>query len=780
MSNSIYDYTNWDLDYKDITSIFKNSLKIENTLKSIQSIFLNKRFADRIDYKPYFQRNYVWDGEKASYFIESILLGTEIPPLVMFKSSQNNEVIDGRQRYETLMKFIENETTLQGKGLQYLSTFSGCRYVDLDDETIDAFNNTKLRILQCSVSNEPSLSSEKEDKIKKEIFKRYNSGITPLKKEENARAQFMGEPISEAFKKRFEDKPGLLRLSEDLFLPKSMHLAAERDKLNIVLDRVRTLLALAEVPISDYAKSAHRYDIVNRFYELEIKKGNEEEIIEQYIRIIELLEYTRDFFPQNISFNNNLFYECLFWAISISLRQNKTINQEEIILLADDIMASKDKEYFWSNIRNADKTPEAIFQMTGSHYRNAVIDRYQFTSNYFSTKYGTDFHSNLKNLEKFNSIMSTEIPKKQLERLRLIKPDPVSVTVDDILADMRQNKFLVRPKYQRSEVKNIAKSSYLLESIMLGIKIPPIYIYRRIDKVKEVIDGQQRILTILGFLGETYIDENGKKKTSDKHKFKLSGLKILKELNGLNVDSIRDKYPEYIDNILDFSIDVVEIDAKQNPDFNSIDLFLRLNTKPFPIKANTFEMWNAYVAKDITQRIKDIAIKYEGSIFRAKDTRMSNEELITALAYLSYQTTYKRNKYADLLSFYVRNTKACSRISSKDRITKMLESFTSGDTINFVTSIDEVEKFIKKICSILGEHGEKMPQIFGTRHKTDQNFYFLWVLLNNVTLDLITAKNTQLFVALKNAFSMINEMNGEFEPSQFAETLSNYCQENIK
>ena len=54
---------------------------------------------------------------------------------------------------------------------------------------------------------------------------------------------------------------------------------------------------------------------------------------------------------------------------------------------------------------------------------------------------------------------------------------------------------------------------------------------RRNDNVSEVIDGQQRLLSILGFLQESYKDENGKEQLSNKHGFKLSKLRFLKELN---------------------------------------------------------------------------------------------------------------------------------------------------------------------------------------------------------------------------------------------------------
>ena len=127
---------------------------------------------------------------------------------------------------------------------------------------------------------------------------------------------------------------------------------------------------------------------------------------------------------------------------------------------------------------------------------------------------------------------------------------------------------------------------------MLGIIIPPIFIYKRADKVKEVVDGQHRLLSILGFLGKTYKDENGKMVSSSKDKFKLSKLRILTELNGLSIDTIDESFE---DKIYEFPLDIIEIDESLNPEFSQTDLFTRLNSKPYPIKENTFEMWNAYI-----------------------------------------------------------------------------------------------------------------------------------------------------------------------------------------
>ena len=115
-----------------------------------------------------------------------------------------------------------------------------------------------------------------------------------------------------------------------------------------------------------------------------------------------------------------------------------------------------------------------------------------------------------------------EIKQEQFKEFRLSKPDPVSATVYDIVTDVQNSNFIIRPDYQRSEVPNaIQKASYLLESILLGLRIPPIFIYRKKNGVTEVIDGQQRLLSILGFLREPYKDVDGNEKLSDKNGFKL-------------------------------------------------------------------------------------------------------------------------------------------------------------------------------------------------------------------------------------------------------------------
>lgn len=770
-----------ELDCSDIIDIFKNHLKIENSVKSISHTFLNQRYAGRINYAPYFQRNYVWDSEKATYFIESILLGTEIPPIVLFDNGQVNEVIDGRQRYETIKKFLENATTLDKKGLKVLTNLAGLHFAELPDEIRTCFTNTKIRVLQFSIVNEPVLSAEREDKVKKEIFTRYNSGIIALKPQEIERAIYIDDILVHTLKEHLEQDEGLLKKCQVLLMPKRKQNMAKRDRINYILSRARNVLAMEHVPIQSYAGASSKSEVVHSFYVLEVLKKSVEDNICDFKYLIEIINQIREQLVFNNASlrDNNLFYEVLYWGLAVALRKNRkkveAINSEK---MAKDFCNCENVNSFWKNIDIEKRDTELVFFATGSHYYMSIINRYTFVANYFSDMLKMDFSQNLKNKSYFDTIMGTEIKEEQFREFRLSKPDPVSATVYDILMDVQNSNFIIRPDYQRSEVPNaIQKASYLLESILLGLRIPPIFIFRRTNGVTEVIDGQQRLLSILGFLRETYKDVNGKKQLSDKNGFKLSKLRFLKELNGKDIDGVEEISSTYRDRILDFQIDIVEINEEQNPNFNPIDLFLRLNSKPFPVEANTFEMWNAYVTREYVENIKKIAKEYSGILFKAKDTRMKNEELITMLAYLAYKKRKNAIEPKECLNIYVRNQRINARFTQKGQITNILGEISRNEDVVFGESIEDVKSFIRKLSILTGQNFEEWNRLLAhskknTQSKTNQNFYLLWIALETITEERVMEDKEKIFSKINGFFKECQDIKEEFDVEKFVQKLS--------
>ena len=80
------------------------------------------------------------------------------------------------------------------------------------------------------------------------------------------------------------------------------------------------------------------------------------------------------------------------------------------------------------------------------------------------------------------------------------------------------NDIITDPDYPRNYVYDNKHASLLVESILIGIPIPIIYLAEEDDGVLSVIDGQQRITSFVRYL---------------RNEFQLVGLTKLQSLNGL-------------------------------------------------------------------------------------------------------------------------------------------------------------------------------------------------------------------------------------------------------
>ena len=746
------------LKSEDIDKIFKNHLKIESKVISIESLFGNVRLRERIIYDPYYQRNYVWDSNKATYFIESILLGTEIPPLVFFDNQGSIEIIDGRQRFETIKKFLSNEVVLSKNGLRVLNFLVNSNFDSLGADIKEIFWDTKIRIIEFSVVNEPRLDEKKEDLIKKEIFRRYNSGITPLKNPEIDNAVYIDDGLTKHFKNQFKNnKQELKKILELFFAERVVDQIDKKETLDKAMSRIRQLLVLNNIPIKRFSTLGGRNDVLAQFYSM--LSNDIVDIDEYYKKFNDNIEINislkRALVNKNSDLSKNrLVYECTFWMLTIL-----DAEQYDASFFTDDAFISKYADYL---IKEKDK-----LSLEMSHFYTNINERYTTIANFFSgitdlkfDLYLDDYTEFKKKLVESNNLNDDH---EKIDLLRLNKPEPSSITIDDICRKMNRDKFLVRPIYQRGEVINKAKSSALIESILIGIKIPPLFIYKRIDGIHEVIDGQQRILSILGFLGEFFLDENGVRVKSEKNNFKLTGLRLLWELNGKNYSNLSDKFK---DKIHDFNLSVVIIDEKINPKFDKIDLFTRLNNKPYPIRDHSFEMWNSYIDKDIISKIKDNTKKHS-SWFHLKvsknDSRMSNEELYTSLVYLELKA--KGMSVEDIVSskfltIYQRESNIYARIKEKTDITKTLNLATvdEAEKVAFYKCAKNTESFINKVKIILLDRDcddtEKLNEYLRTElntlfhlktaRRSTQSFYTLWVILNDIGLEMVKTHRKEL------------------------------------
>ena len=128
----------------------------------------------------------------------------------------------------------------------------------------------------------------------------------------------------------------------------------------------------------------------------------------------------------------------------------------------------------------------------------------------------------------------------------------------------------VRPEYQRRLRWSRAQKSALIESMLLNIPIPPIYLYENAAARYEVMDGQQRLNAIEEFLEDTLT---------------LGSLKILSRLNGLQYSRCSPRIRRALDRanisaiilLLESDIRYAESAEAEAPDLRRL-VFDRLNT----------------------------------------------------------------------------------------------------------------------------------------------------------------------------------------------------------
>jgi hypothetical protein len=129
----------------------------------------------------------------------------------------------------------------------------------------------------------------------------------------------------------------------------------------------------------------------------------------------------------------------------------------------------------------------------------------------------------------------------------------------------RQNYMEIRPFYQRRSRWDEERQSKLIESFIINIPVPPVFLYEKSFGAYEVMDGQQRITAISDYYN---------------NRFKLTGLDLWPELNGMYYSDLPNKIKSGLDRRSISSIVLLKESAPDEEDaiFLRQLIFERLNT----------------------------------------------------------------------------------------------------------------------------------------------------------------------------------------------------------
>ena len=201
----------------------------------------------------------------------------------------------------------------------------------------------------------------------------------------------------------------------------------------------------------------------------------------------------------------------------------------------------------------------------------------------------------------------------------------------------KKGHLILQPDFQRQYVWDSTKASKLIESAILQIPLPIVYLSEEKDGKEYVIDGQQRLTSFFAFIDGLF---------PDGRQFKLSGLNVHAELNGKKFNELTDDLQNKIN-----SYGVHTITFLKNSSENlKFEIFERLNTGS--VQLNDQELRNCLYRGNFNIALKEMASDPDFMYIcglKIPDKRMKDIELVLRFSAF-YHKTYLKYK-APIRSF---------------------------------------------------------------------------------------------------------------------------------
>lgn len=738
----------------DLRALINNNLKCEEHDVSPSSVGFDETI-NLID-RP-FENDKKWNKKEKTNYIESVFLNCSLQPIIRFKNDNHTIIVDGYNRFMTIKSFYNNEFILDEKGLNQLKFLANKDYASLDETQKNFFNkNACIKILDytCEIKsgNKEVLDNEEELEVLKYLYTIYNTGLK-LEIEEIQRAQFYDDYITQKIRNKFNEDPEFLELLEQLKLYNGKR---RRNKLDNILLNCRLLIASTYSNIYNYSYVPDTQTRIEENYLPNIDNLNKNDIFEDFVINVNQI-YTNLLNTQKWEKYPNLhckpFIEATYWLISV-IRKDNLIEP-----FSFDFM--KYLEYFGEK-----EETEKNFDIYHAHYSKFIYKKFFVVAKYFEEEYNIKLNSYFKENKSKNNGMKIindidELYKKEFSFT------PEKIQVSNLLTQFRNSNYNLRPYYQRKEVMNTALSSKIIESILLGIRIPYILTCDKLisgNYVTEVVDGQQRLLSILGFLESPFMNENGELEYSNKNGYSLKNLRVLNELNGLSIKckkSGKTLSNEYINKIMNSYLYIYKTKEIGNNCFDTIDHFVRLNKNSSLIKENSYRMLNLTADRRIMEYCNLSIADFIEILLPKKNKNGKPNMIVLRLSYLFYNKLYNEINYSNYSNIKVSNwLNEFNKFKDKN-IYSNLEDIEKH-RIRYYNSINDTKRFFSKINKFLNSVDKTMIDLVcmnSFSHIPFSYYYYLFCFFSIISEDALINKNEKIYNIVKSFFSKIKDKN---------------------
>lgn len=295
---------------------------------------------------------------------------------------------------------------------------------------------------------------------------------------------------------------------------------------------------------------------------------------------------------------------------------------------------------------------------------------------------------------------------------RNIKIDRVQFSIFELKRRYDKGLICLDPDFQRNEVWSTRQKSELIESVVMGIPLPLIYLAETMEGKLVIVDGRQRLTTFFRYLD---------------NEFSINGLKIMTELNACKFRDLENdaKKSKYSTEIEDFQL-VIQIIKYPTPDRVRFDIFDRVNRGGTPL--NNQEMRNAL---------------YQGPATRLLNELAASDAFKDATGH-SVSPLHMKDKYIILraLSFYLWKKDILKKRNGEKAVYRSdIEEFL-GYSMEYLNWVDDDSreklkslffKVMKRCYDTLGENAFRIPTDSGRRRPVSMTlfeslFYFVTLI----------------------------------------------------
>lgn len=263
----------------------------------------------------------------------------------------------------------------------------------------------------------------------------------------------------------------------------------------------------------------------------------------------------------------------------------------------------------------------------------------------------------------------------------------------DIVRMIKEGDLILQPDFQRDYIWNKKQASKFIESLLLGIPVPTIFLSENEDSTFEVIDGQQRLTSLSLFWTG---------------KLALTGLTTLAEYNGKKYVDLNSDIQRMLSNSRTMSVIILQKQSSRDVKF---DVFQRINEGA--TKLSPQELRNVIYRGKLVDKVKELSDiqSYKSQFGRVTVARRTHQEIILRMLSINELVTYQDAGFS-------LDKKYNGRINST--IISFLDKYRN--------SSQEIEKFANQFISnyeniykVFGNDTFKLPNVPESSNANNSN-----------------------------------------------------------